>query len=280
MAGADSGYSADGALQSALLPATIPSTQQNFEGLSNQDNFNIFGGRVNPPDPIGDVGPNHYVEMVNLVFAVYDKTGNLLLGPVDTGTLWAASRSPTARTRRATRSSSTTRSADRWILIAVHDERPGRSEQAVLELRRGLDDGRSDRVATTATPSRRALPVLPRLPEVRRLDGLVRPHDARVRPDGRVRHRRLRAREEQDGQRPAGPGRELLPRRQRPGHPAARRRRAAAGRHRRQAEAEDRRGDPDRRDAGRQRRRLRRDVRRAEHLGPRREVAARRRPRR
>ncbi len=89
MAGADSGYSADGALQSALLPATIPSTQQNFEGLSNQDNFNIFGFRVNPPDPVGEVGPNNYVEMANLTFAVYDKAGNRLLGPVDTGTLWS-----------------------------------------------------------------------------------------------------------------------------------------------------------------------------------------------
>jgi hypothetical protein len=89
MAGADSGYSGDGALQSALLPATIPSTQQNFEGLSNQDNFNIFGFRVNPPDPDGEVGPNNYVEMVNLTFAVYDKSGNRLLGPVDTGTLWS-----------------------------------------------------------------------------------------------------------------------------------------------------------------------------------------------
>jgi len=44
---------------------------------------------VNPPDPNGEVGPNHYVEMVNLVFAVYDKAGNKLLGPVDTGTLWS-----------------------------------------------------------------------------------------------------------------------------------------------------------------------------------------------
>ena len=60
-----------------------------FEGLSNQDNFNIFGGRVNPPDPIGAVGPNHYVEMINLVYGIYDKSGNLLVGPVDSGTLWA-----------------------------------------------------------------------------------------------------------------------------------------------------------------------------------------------
>ncbi|MGB2875787.1 MAG: hypothetical protein WBB76_09980 [Gaiellaceae bacterium] len=86
---ADSRYSADGALQSAVLPATIPSTLQNFEGLSNQDNFNTFGFRVNPPDPNGEVGPNNYVEMINLVFAVYDKSGNKLLGPVDTGTLWS-----------------------------------------------------------------------------------------------------------------------------------------------------------------------------------------------
>ena len=66
----------------------IPSPSANFEGLSNQDNFNIFGLRVNPPDPNGEVGPNNYVEIINLVFAVYDKNGNRLLGPIDTGSLW------------------------------------------------------------------------------------------------------------------------------------------------------------------------------------------------
>jgi hypothetical protein len=79
----------DPAVQSSVLPTLIQGTLANFEGLSNQDNFNVFGGRVNPPDPVGDVGPNHYVEMTNLVFAVYDKSGNRLLGPVDSGTLWA-----------------------------------------------------------------------------------------------------------------------------------------------------------------------------------------------
>jgi len=95
----DRGFSEDGALQgtgaerksafSTASAASIPAPLANFEGLSNQDNFDIFGFRVNPPDPVGDVGPNHYVEMINLVFGVYDKQGNLLLGPVDTGTLWA-----------------------------------------------------------------------------------------------------------------------------------------------------------------------------------------------
>jgi hypothetical protein len=98
-AASDSGFSGDGALQlqgtgaerksAVSAAAAISAPLANFEGLSNQDNFNVFGFRVNPPDPVGDVGPNHYVEMVNLVFGVYSKTGTLLLGPVDTGTLWA-----------------------------------------------------------------------------------------------------------------------------------------------------------------------------------------------
>ena len=83
------GYkSGDAALQALTAAVAIPSPLGNFEGLSNQDNLNIFGFRVNPPDPNGEVGPNNYVEMINLVFAVYDKAGNLLVGPIDTGSLW------------------------------------------------------------------------------------------------------------------------------------------------------------------------------------------------
>ena len=84
------GSGGDAAAQARNAAANaISAPMANFEGISNQDNFNVFGGRVNPPDPVGDVGPNHYVEMVNLLFAVYSKTGDLLLGPVDTGSLWA-----------------------------------------------------------------------------------------------------------------------------------------------------------------------------------------------
>jgi len=60
-----------------------------FEGLANADNLALYGFRVAPPDPVGDVGPNHYVEMINLVFAVYDKQGNRLTGPTKLGDLWA-----------------------------------------------------------------------------------------------------------------------------------------------------------------------------------------------
>ena len=44
---------------------------------------------MNPPDPVGDVGPNHYVEMVNLAFAVYDKPAICCSGPAAIGDLWA-----------------------------------------------------------------------------------------------------------------------------------------------------------------------------------------------
>jgi hypothetical protein len=88
------GFTGDGALQGAnalapqTLAASIPSPLANFEGASSLDNFNVFGFRVNPPDPDGAVGLNHYVELINLTFSVFDKQGNQLLGPMDIGSLW------------------------------------------------------------------------------------------------------------------------------------------------------------------------------------------------
>jgi hypothetical protein len=85
----DQGFSGDAAVGSAHAASKKGEVFANFEGLSNVDNFNLFGFRVNPPDPVGDVGPNHYVEMVNLAYAVYDKQGNVLAGPFAIGDLWA-----------------------------------------------------------------------------------------------------------------------------------------------------------------------------------------------
>ena len=61
----------------------MPAAEQNFEGQSNRDG-------VLPPDTVGDVGPAHYVQMVNLSLAIYDKTGTVLLGPVASNTFWAS----------------------------------------------------------------------------------------------------------------------------------------------------------------------------------------------
>lgn len=119
----DKGFSGDAAVQGSsrtfaapITPLSIPSPLTNFEGLSNQDNFNTFGFRVNPPDSVGDVGPNHYVEMINLVFAVYSKSGALLLGPVDTGSLWAGFAVPDCTDPSGDPVVLYDQLADRWIL--------------------------------------------------------------------------------------------------------------------------------------------------------------------
>ncbi|MGB5873686.1 MAG: choice-of-anchor D domain-containing protein [Bacteroidota bacterium] len=71
--------------QGAFQPAAM---LLNFEGLGEEDNINVTGYAVVPPDPNGDVGPMHYVQMINDVFAVYDKSGNLVFGPFINRALW------------------------------------------------------------------------------------------------------------------------------------------------------------------------------------------------
>jgi hypothetical protein len=85
----DHGFSGDAVVQTVPGAAAIPSTTANFDLLSNQDNFNQYGFRVNPPDVSGDVGPNHYVEMINLVLGVFSKTGTPLMPSMKIGDLWA-----------------------------------------------------------------------------------------------------------------------------------------------------------------------------------------------
>ncbi len=58
---------------------------QNFNGLTNGNNT---VGRYTPPDPCGDVGPNHYVQVVNCMLQIFSKTGTSMYGPVTTSTIW------------------------------------------------------------------------------------------------------------------------------------------------------------------------------------------------
>jgi hypothetical protein len=55
--------------------------KQIFEGASNDDNANILGILLAPPDTDGDVGPKHYVQMTNLLTTVFNQKGDVLLGP-------------------------------------------------------------------------------------------------------------------------------------------------------------------------------------------------------
>ena len=70
--------SIDQALQSSAAEPGISAPTLSFEGLSSQDNGTILGSQGSPPDTDGDVGPNHYVQVTNLLFRIWDKSGNPL----------------------------------------------------------------------------------------------------------------------------------------------------------------------------------------------------------
>src|SRR5438093_4984732 len=72
----------DKAVQRVLGKIGIPGPIISFDG-----NSNLCG--CSPPEPNGEVGPNHVVTMANLHFQIVDKSGNSLFGPAANNTLWA-----------------------------------------------------------------------------------------------------------------------------------------------------------------------------------------------
>lgn len=80
----------------------------NFEGVGNVNG-------VYPPDTDGDVGPDHYFQMINLSFAIFDKQGNILYGPADNRTLWAGFIGPWTATNDGDPILLYDELADRWV---------------------------------------------------------------------------------------------------------------------------------------------------------------------
>lgn len=60
----------------------IPSLGISFNGLANTSG-------INPPDTVGDIGPNHYVQMVNSRFQIFTRAGVSVFGPANINTLFA-----------------------------------------------------------------------------------------------------------------------------------------------------------------------------------------------
>ena len=81
---------------------------QNFEGTPNVNG-------VYPPDTDGDVGPNHYFQMINLSFQIFDKEGNSLYGPADNSTLWDGFIGPWTGTNDGDPILLYDEEADRWM---------------------------------------------------------------------------------------------------------------------------------------------------------------------
>jgi hypothetical protein len=73
---------------SATTPSLLGGPTISFEGVSNADNQAVGEALGVPPDTVGDMGPEHYVQMTNVVTKVFDRDGNVLLGPVKNSSFW------------------------------------------------------------------------------------------------------------------------------------------------------------------------------------------------
>src|SRR6267378_2389947 len=81
----------DSVAQLSAPALLIPTTSKNFDGVGNgfSGPSGTFTVNAAPSDTNGDVGPNHYVQTVNTDFAVFNKSGTPVYGPVPINTLWS-----------------------------------------------------------------------------------------------------------------------------------------------------------------------------------------------
>jgi hypothetical protein len=86
-------HDADGAVaRSSAIP--MPAPGLTFDGLSNYDNIDAYSLLIIPPDITGDVGPNHYVQAVNALVRIFDKSGNAVTPPFRMSQLFASLGTP------------------------------------------------------------------------------------------------------------------------------------------------------------------------------------------
>jgi subtilisin-like proprotein convertase family protein len=108
------GAQRDPVVQDAIGTANIPSTITTFEGMGA--GLTGFTVQSAPPDTDGDVGPNHYVQIVNSSVTVFSKTGAKLLGPITTKTLFNGFAGACAQTNDGDGVVRYDRIADRWVI--------------------------------------------------------------------------------------------------------------------------------------------------------------------
>ena len=107
--------SPDGALQTSA-PNAMPAPIQNFQGVSQATQGAVSGFFVSPPDTDGDVGPNHYVQCVNLACQVFNKNGTPAGAVFKTSTLFNALGGECAATNDGDPIVLHDQLADRWLI--------------------------------------------------------------------------------------------------------------------------------------------------------------------
>ncbi|MCW5961993.1 MAG: VCBS repeat-containing protein [Pyrinomonadaceae bacterium] len=115
----DTRHDPDGALQSSTGEG-IFSGISSFTGLGVS--FDGMGGLGStPPDPNGDIGPNHYVQMVNARFQIFNRSGVSVFGPANINTLFAGFGGPCQTENAGDPVVIYDQLADRWLLSQFSD---------------------------------------------------------------------------------------------------------------------------------------------------------------
>jgi hypothetical protein len=108
---------ADTALQRRYSTAGSVAPLTSFDGLGYGFSGPAGTFFVNtPPDANGDVGPKHYVQVVNFGFAVFDKSGAVLYGPVKLNTLFSGFGGPCEQWNNGDPIVLYDSMADRWLV--------------------------------------------------------------------------------------------------------------------------------------------------------------------
>jgi hypothetical protein len=94
----------------------MPPPMLSFDGLSNRDNTVAYELLFTPADMIGDVGPSHYVQAVNVLFRVFSKAGTPLTQAIPLPALFAPLNTPCSTSIDGQPNVVYDPLADRWLL--------------------------------------------------------------------------------------------------------------------------------------------------------------------
>src|SRR5436190_6891754 len=99
----------------AIAPKVMPTPNVSFEGVAEADTVPLGQGFL-PPDTNGEIGPNHFVQTVNVAFRIYDRTGAPLMALTSIGALFATIPGPCASTEDGDPIVLYDQLADRWLI--------------------------------------------------------------------------------------------------------------------------------------------------------------------
>ena len=98
----------------SAVPMPLPTLS--FDGISNRENNDAYGFAVIPPDMNGDVGPNHFVQSVNILTRIYNKNGAPLTPAFKLSDVFAVLNTPCSAANFGNPITLYDPLADRWIL--------------------------------------------------------------------------------------------------------------------------------------------------------------------